>query len=140
MKRLAYAGIGAVLALTVVTGCSDDDGDDGKKESAAASVEDAPKDASSEDFCTAMAALTDATQGEEEKPFRDALESLAEVGTPAGVADEARTGFEVFVTALDELAWSDRSNIDRLDGDDEAAATAFVTAFSKVCAEQLSTE
>lgn len=70
---------------------------------------DAPTDASVADFCDVIGDLTTA---DPEKLVDD----LAEVGTPDGIPDEARDGFEVMIdeATADEVSDADQEKVNAL--------------------------
>lgn len=132
MKRLAYVGASLLLALSVSTACSDDkDGDD--KERKAATAADAPDDAATDDFCDAMTDLTTGAQGDDEKPFRDALAAFVSTGTPVEIKGDSRKGYELFAEALGGVEWEQRNDVAELPQDDQKLVAAFITDYSKLC-------
>jgi len=88
-------------------------------------ADSSPKDASVEDFCTALNGFGDATDATK---VTDVADKLKDVGTPAGIPDEARKGFEFII--------DNASKIDDL-GDKISDQAAFEDAFSKDAATQL---
>ena len=53
----------------------------------------APDDASKEDFCDAIEGLNKA--GDDFDKNKDAFEELGDTGTPEGISDDGREGFEI---------------------------------------------
>ena len=114
-RHVVRAGI-AAAALMTLAACS-------------GLADDAPTDASVEDFCAAY--LFDGTAEE-------TAQEMAEVGTPEGVSDEVRNGFETYVDALNDEG--DTANADVLTvevpEDDRADGEAFVEYVGTTCAGQ----
>lgn len=100
--RIAHMVAGLVLVGGMATAC----GDDGS---------DAPEDASKDDFCSVIEAAPS-----DEKPSQDDVDEwadkLKDTGTPDGIDDDARHGFEVLVEALDDV---DVDEIDEGDSFDD---------------------
>ena len=78
--------------------------------------EDAPTNASTDDFCGVYTSVKDARTGEDFQRFADDLE---EVGTPSDISEDGRSGFTVMVrvgrslepdATLDELVDPDVSD------------------------------
>jgi hypothetical protein len=88
-------------------------------------ADSAPKDASVEDFCTALSGFPG---GSADRKVADVADKLKEVGTPASIPDDARKGFEFII--------DNASKIDDL-GDKLGDQQAFEDAFSKDAATQL---
>ncbi|QCW50545.1 hypothetical protein FE634_09215 [Nocardioides dongxiaopingii] len=89
---------------------------------------DSPTDASLEGFCTASAAI-DRTAG-------DFAAGLAETGTPAGVSEQVRDGFEIYVDALDDKgdeAYDEARNTLAVPRDDVADGDAFISYMTDTC-------
>jgi hypothetical protein len=102
IAHMAQMVAGLVLVGGMVTACGDD-------------ASDAPDDASKDDFCKVLEeAPTD------EKPSQDDVDDwadkLRDTGTPEGIDDDARHGFEVLIEALDDV---DVDDIDEDDGFDD---------------------
>lgn len=129
-----------VLVAGSAVGCGGNDGGGGTA---------APDNASSEDFCSAfgdlftgiLSAGTDETS-DAIKALKDGASKLSDVGTPDGIPDDARNGFEVFVNALEDLDENaDLSALDDLGGDvskeDQADVEAFVTWAVGECPDAL---
>ncbi|MFS3127567.1 hypothetical protein ACLM5J_04100 [Nocardioides sp. Bht2] len=124
MKRLAYVGASVLLAMAVTAGCSDDKDSDGGGKAEVASKDD---------FCAAMTKLTTAAQGDEEKPFRDALSDFVDTGVPESVKGDALKGFELFTKALDGVDWEKRSESPELPAADQKLVAAFIKDYSALC-------
>lgn len=131
IKRPAAAlGAAALLAFSL-TACGSD-------------ASDAPTDASEEDFCGVfedaykpiIEAGFEPSEDDWEK-FQDAIEDLADVGTPEDMTDDEREGFEVFVEAVDEADYDDvKGDSDfGVSGDDEDKAEKFFAYVSETCPE-----
>lgn len=102
LVRLTAAG----AALTVLVACG------GGPEGA-----DAPANAAVEDFCNAIGDL-DVADPEE------LVDSIAEVGTPEGIPEDARAGFEVMI---------DEATADEISDADQDKVTAFVMYVAETC-------
>jgi hypothetical protein len=70
-----------------------------------------PVDASQEDFCRAYVLASDsvdallaASADDQWSTVKETYEDLADVGTPAGISDEERAGFEVLIDTMTSLA------------------------------------
>ncbi|MDQ1106277.1 hypothetical protein QE364_003132 [Nocardioides zeae] len=89
----------------------------------------APTDASESDFCDAMTSAGQSIveqgekDGDEKVDFGDAIDELESTGTPEGISDDAREGFESVLDAMKELDGKTVDEVndesDDLDGDDE---------------------
>jgi hypothetical protein len=88
-------------------------------------ADSAPKDASVEDFCTALTGFGESTDN---RKVADVADTLKDVGTPEGIPDDARKGFEFII--------DNASKIDDL-GDQISDQQAFEDAFSAEAATQL---
>ncbi|MGN0064748.1 MAG: hypothetical protein ACI379_10940 [Nocardioides sp.] len=95
MKRLAAAAVLAVTA-TALTACG--------------GGSSAPADAKESDFCNAYVALFDKTSDvdpddydAQAKAMQEWGDGLAEVGTPEGISDDARKGFEKAVDLIQDI-------------------------------------
>jgi hypothetical protein len=153
----------ATVAAIVVAGFSlaacggDDDGDnDGAATSdssdAPDDASDAPDDATVEEFCAvwnddSIGGGEDDTPEEQADAAHEAAAALAEVGTPEGMDDGARNGYEAFLGFLagvdaddlagfaeanpaDPEAFAESLGIDEEDADD---VIAFITYASQQC-------
>ena len=127
MKRLSLL---AALALTgaLTAGC----GGGGS----------APTDASTDDFCTAMGAITkidsNASEDAQAAKAHDIADKLNSTGTPKDISDDARKGFEKYVDILDGISASDikDQNFDPTKGmssDENKQFEAFVSYTTKTC-------
>jgi hypothetical protein len=147
--------VGAVLvAVGVLGACGDSDGDSGDDSGGSSDVGDAPKDASEEDFCDAFNAAIESVaevegnviSEDQFEAYQDAVAELGEVGTPDGVTDEQREGFELYVEVLDDLDYDDVKDLGPDDGfpgvdeEEEAKTLAFFTYASQTCIEDVPTE
>ena len=128
IQRLAPTGAAVLLALSL-SACSG-----------------APTDASKTEFC---ATASDRSWAEElgDEPdgeaIVDGLESwgsdLEEVGTPEGIPDDAREGFDITVDYLDDLDADDFDNLedvdpaDDLSDDDQEKVEAFDAYVATTC-------
>lgn len=122
MKLTPLAGL--VLVAGLVTGC----GGGG-----------APADASEQDFCDSFTGIVASLQAgaaddveAQVAQLKESVAELAETGTPEGIPDDARAGFEQFtglVAGLDDNVTEDELGAlgDDLDDAEEAELTAFQT-------------
>ena len=85
-------------------------------------ADSAPKDASVEEFCTALDGFGGSAK------VAEVADKLKDVGTPAGIPDQARKGFEFII--------DNASKIDEM-GDKVSDLQAFEDAFSKDAETQL---
>ncbi|WP_340537866.1 hypothetical protein [Nocardioides sp. GXZ039] len=115
-RRLAAVGAPVLLALSL-SACGGGPGDD------------APKDASQEDFCKAF------LEQAQDSTAKEWADSLAKVGTPGDIGGEERKGFEVFVNELSDLDDKKLSEVGDVEvsKDDEKAGTAFVEWAAETC-------
>lgn len=116
----------------------------------------APTDASEDDFCKAQSSILDSLDIDvsdpeaavpDEKDMADAMHSwsdeLEKVGTPEGIPDDARDGFEVVVdqtadVSEDDLKSPDMSALEEdLSEDDKASAEAYNTYVTETCGSML---
>ncbi|WP_028474536.1 lipoprotein [Nocardioides alkalitolerans] len=97
---------------------------------------DAPTDASVDDFCAAFAGIVDYLD-EDGETFQaaDYADKLAEVGTPEDISDEARSGFELYVEAFEDLG-NDASEdeVDDAEVEDNGDTDAFDDYAAEACA------
>ncbi|MDT0202328.1 hypothetical protein [Nocardioides sp. AE5] len=91
---------------------------------------DAPTNASQDDFCEAYMKITEVTDADGAK---DVAKDLADIGTPEGISDEARKGFEVYVDALEDADDGDTET--PWDDDEQENVTAFLTWASTTCVQ-----
>lgn len=97
-----------------------------------------PEDASKDDFCKAMQ-----DQPKSEKPSQDEvddyIEKLEDTGTPEGIPDDARQGFETWVDVIgdidvdDDEADIEKQIEDDVDKDDEKNVEALFEYVTKTC-------
>lgn len=126
MKKVLAAAV-LVLAGSSLTACG-------------GGGDDAPTDASKEDFCDAFLAgpfLEEAPTGKDFKAWGDKMEK---VGTPKGISKSERNGFVVLLDAIDDLDDSDKAediNDVKVSDEDDADAEAFFTYAGETCADQL---
>lgn len=134
IKRPAAAlGAAALLALSL-TACGG--GGSG-----------APDDASKGDFCKDVGEAFNqdfASEPSEDQfnDFKDNVANLGDTGTPDGIPDDARNGFEVFVDAVDELNYDDVKDAGAdedfgISEDDQKDFEAFFAYAGTTCAEEL---
>lgn len=137
-RPLAAAGAAVLLGLTL-TACGGS----------------YPSDASKKDFCGGVEDVitaTTAVEGEEptEKEWEKLQEvygDLGEIGTPKGIGDAERNGFEVIVDAITDLdydeakkSFGDDDGEDTIPGvskEDEKDADKFFEYLGTTCADQL---
>lgn len=138
LKRYAGAGSAAVLLAFSLTAC----GGSG-----------APSDASTDDFCEAFNGQVEAfsdidpesSEADQAEAIVDGLQKwsddLEEVGTPEGISDDAREGFEITVKEIGDLDADDvekslkdgNSDFAEISKDDEKKAEAFNKYASEEC-------
>ena len=106
----------------------------------------APRSSSEEDFCAAFLKISEEASGDSSdteaqiEQAKDAAEELADVGTPEGIPDDARKGFELMIQLIDEVE-SDASEEDlngvfeELSEDEQKSYTSFFTYVSETCPE-----
>lgn len=110
----------------------------------------APADASKEDFCgayvSAFPAFAEAGDDTDKMvtAIKDWGKELSKVGTPEGISEDARKGFEVTVEQMEKIKASDFEGLAggqmpevKVSQDDQAAATAFSEYASTECAAAL---
>lgn len=88
-----------------------------------------PDDASEKDFCDAWSKVG---EGSDFDAAKDAAKELEDVGTPEGISDDARKGFEFFV---DEIGDADNEDDLPDDGDLSDDEKKESEAFSKYVME-----
>ena len=106
----------------------------------------APADASEKDFCSGFEALyagvgdAEAETSETIKKVQAAAEDMEKTGTPDGISDDERDGFQIFVDAIAEI--DEGASIeelqktgDDLSKDDDAKVDKFFAYADKVCGE-----
>lgn len=122
--RRVLAGASLVLAAAFLSSCGDD-------------AEDAPDNASQEDFCEAMQDIpTDSEPNEDD--INDWLDGMRDTGTPEEMSDDEREGFEIFIDAAEDADPEDFDSSSGLDDfiddeDDLAKVTAFLTYAGTAC-------
>lgn len=94
----------------------------------------APTDASTKDFCEQV---NKAQKAESADDYKDWGKDMEDVGTPEGISDDARDGFEVIVDAAKDAEEEDGKlkEPDSSDEDDKK-----VEAFGKYVAEECAPE
>lgn len=124
--RAATAGL-LLLAATALNGCGDDGDATAPADGGGDAVAEAPTDADPQTFCEALTTEPPGSDSEDVGELQDAItvyaDRLAEVGTPADLAGEAREGFEVYVSFLGDLSDEDARVF--ADGDDDALFQLF---------------
>lgn len=113
-------------------------------------ADDAPADASKADFCKAVmgeesAAFDPDNSAEEQaKALNDYAEELEKVGTPKGISDDARKGFEHMVDELKDLDAKDIEEAEKegeapggdLSDEEEKHNQAFTEYVTETCADE----
>lgn len=114
-RTLASAGAAAVLMVSL-TACGG-----------------SPEDASSKDFCGAMEDV--GKSGDNFDDTKDAVADLADVGTPEGIGDDARKGFELMVDAYDDSGDEDelKEKSDDLSDDEKKQGEEFSSYYLEEC-------
>ncbi|WP_309632400.1 DUF2510 domain-containing protein [Nocardioides zeae] len=148
------AVVALVVVVLVLTLGGDDDRDDSSdrdddrdrdrdarpSETVTSPTFDLPTDASEDDFCAAMQVageeiLDQSTQeGDETVDFGVAIEVLKATGTPADIPDDARTGFEAIIEAMEA---GNGLTVDEFEEQDEAeldGEEAFGDYYTETCA------
>lgn len=125
LQRPALTLAGLALVLGGATACGSDE------------PSAAPEDASTEDFCQVYAGIE--SGGDDLDDAKDAVEQLVEVGTPADIPDDARSGFETLGELVQEA--SDEADLETL-GEDlgqevQADFLAFIGYVTQTCADEL---
>jgi hypothetical protein len=96
----------------------------------------APTDASKGDFCDAVEKVSKNADDYDEA--RDAALDLGDVGTPEGISDDAREGFEISIDAFDEA--EDEKDLEKaqddLSSDDKKKVEAFSSYIDKTCGSE----
>jgi hypothetical protein len=141
MKHALFLASLVLIAGSAV-GCGGDDKNSGGGTSA-------PDNASTEDFCNAFGDLFTGISNAGSTPdsdaiqaFKDAAGKLSDVGTPDGISDAARHGFELFVNALEDLDNdATAADLEKLGNDfskdDEADMTSFIEYAIQTCPDAL---
>ena len=93
-----------------------------------------PDDASKGDFCDSIQGLNKASADFDEN--KDAFEKLADTGTPEGISDDAREGFEILVDLADEADSNEdaEKSAKDLSSDEKKKIEAFGEYVGKTCA------
>ena len=123
--RIALVGAGLALMAGGLTACG-------------GSGDDAPGDASSEDFCGSFAKVS--RSGDDFDKTKDAFQDLKDTGTPDNMPDDAREGFEI-LTDIATNADSEKDatkKAEDLSADDEKKVTKFIAYTAKECSDALS--
>ena len=107
--RRTTGGLLAAGLLALLTACGGSD----------VKGADAPADATEKEFCALIADI----DLSDPKSF---VEDLAETGTPAGIPEDARAGFEVMI---------DNATADEISDGDQEKVNAFVAYFTTTCAD-----
>ncbi len=109
----------------------------------------APTDASKDDFCksvggvfeTLFAADADGPSEDQWKDVQDAVSELEDTGTPDGISDDERNGFEVFTEAVADADYDDIKDSDDeipgVDKDDQADGEKFFSYAAETCPEDI---
>lgn len=138
LKR-TLVSLAAVAALTgSLTACGgSDDGDDGDKGG------DSSKAASEDEFCSAyqdasFVGVSDKVDTSDKEKLLEALQDgadkLQDVGTPDGIGEEERKGFEVYVDTINRATVDDLENGGmETSTEDNEAALAFIDYASTTC-------
>jgi hypothetical protein len=132
MKHALIAASLVLVAATTV-GC----GDSGP-----------PADASEEDFCSTIDSFeknlddmdADASTKDQIKAVKDAFGELEDTGTPKGIPDDARKGFELEVKTIGDIdedaSEDDLQNIDEdLSDEEQKQVDAFTKYVSDTCGD-----
>ncbi len=151
LKRAIATGAALAVAGFGLTACGGDG--DGGGDTSASDVADSPDDATLEDFCAvwnddSIGGGADDSADEQAEAAHEAADKLAEVGSPEGMEESARNGYEVFLEFLSDVdgtdiekfaettpdpdAFAEALGIDKDDADD---VIAFITYASQQCLE-----
>jgi hypothetical protein len=92
-----------------------------------------PDDASKKDFCDAVKGISNA--GDDFDKNKDAFQELADTGTPEGISDDGREGFEILTDLADEADSNKDAEkaAEDLSKDDEKKVEAFGSYVEKNC-------
>lgn len=117
MRRLALASA-ALMMLGGLTACGG-----------------SPDDASEKDFCDAIEKIGKVSVDDDFDKSKDAVSDLGDVGTPKGISDDARKGFELLVDETDDAdSEKDFEKAgDDLSKDEEKQVEAFGEYTAKTC-------
>ena len=93
----------------------------------------APDDASKKDFCDAIQGLDKA--GDDFDKNKDAFQELGDTGTPEGISDDGREGFEILIDLADEAESSKDAQkaADDLSSNDQKKVEAFGKYVGETC-------
>ncbi|WP_109505281.1 hypothetical protein [Nocardioides speluncae] len=92
----------------------------------------APTDASKEDFCKQYTKIGEAQSADDANDWGKEME---DVGTPEGISDDARDGFEIIVDAAKDAEEKDGEIKEPdIDKDDEKKVAAFSKYVGEECA------
>lgn len=115
-----------------------------------------PTDASKDDFCGGFKDIVTASTGlkgeepseDEWKKIQEAYGDLGDTGTPKGIGDDERKGFEAMVKAITDLDYKDakkafgdkdgESSVPGVSKDDEDDIEKFTKYVGTTCADALS--
>ena len=126
--RRVIAGASLVLAAAFLTSCSDDGSD-------------APDDASAEDFCEDLIAVSTAAGSGDQGEFEDAIDELKDTGTPDDIDGDAREGFEILIDAAGDADIEDQESLDEIESDlsddERDKVDEFGEKAGELCAEAL---
>lgn len=108
----------------------------------------APSDASTDDFCgavqkigeTTLSSASESPSEDDIKAIKEVFADLEEVGTPEGIPDDAREGFEIITESVADI--DDDASAEELEkadedfsGDDEKKAEAFYQYVGETCTD-----
>lgn len=97
-----------------------------------------PEDASKDEFCSAID-FTKVSDDPDQDEIDDFVDELEDTGTPKGIPDDAREGFEKFVDVIGDVDVDDDEDDitqqleDDVDGDDEDNINALFEYVGKTC-------
>jgi hypothetical protein len=93
----------------------------------------APDDASKNDFCDAIQSLS--KSGDDFDKNKDAFQELGDTGTPEGISDDGREGFEILIDLADEAESSKDAQkaADDLSSNDQKKVEAFGKYVGETC-------
>jgi hypothetical protein len=138
--RAARAAAGCVLVAAAALGCSSDDGGDGAHEAPSTGA-----------FCDAVGQFRDDVHAADTddipayvRTLKAAARRLADVGTPDGIPDSARAGFELTVRRIEELpddaTPDDLERLGDVDEDDQVTLDDLETYIERTCPDLTETE
>jgi len=126
MMKHALIAASLVLVAGTTVGCGDKSGSDAKA------------DTSEKDFCANFQAVSkdlsalgaNAKDSEIVKAVKDAGKKIEETGTPKGISDDARKGFEIETKLIDDLdSNATKEDLSKMDSKLSATETKQVKAF-----------